>query len=639
MKHLILGTAGHVDHGKTSLVRALTGFDCDTHTEEQSRGITIHLGFTYLNFGPNHQIGVIDVPGHKDFVNTMISGASGIDFVMLVIAADSGVMPQTLEHLKIMQLLQIKTGFIALTKTDLVDEELIELAKLEIDEFTENTFLADCPIIEVSTKTGEGLEAVKDEIIRQIDNAEQRDLKIIFRMYIDRIFTADGYGTIVNGTVLSGKLKKEDEIMILPNRKSIRVRGMQKFKKETTEIFAGDRASLNIVGLKWDEFKHGMLITNHDREQSVMIDCILENFSNKPLPLWSTVIFLSGTFKTNARVHLIDCDKLEPQGSALIQIDLDFPGILYYNDKFIIRDSSNDYTIGGGRVIDAFPLKHRKRPAQLIERMQLLASEDLKYVFLNEIEKSNDVVDSKALGLRLNLSQEAVKSLATKVSDKVAIIQQNDRELYILNELQDKLNHEITTIIRRYHLQNNLSTFGPSLSDITKHITFSQGSLNKDVISIILEDLIQNEIIKKEAETYCLFAHTVDSNSPVAKKRDEVLKYIDDVGYDIPEESTKEEIQKRFNLKGQEINSILNYLVETNQIIFYDNVYLSNAVLRKIYDILKTNFSDQEFRIAEFRDLLGTNRKIALYFLEIFDKKGITQRRDEVRILTNKEMI
>ena len=221
----------------------------------------------------------------------------------------------------------------------------------------------------------------------------------------------------------------------------------------------------------------------------------------------------------------------------------------------------------------------------------------------------------------------------------MAIIQQNDRELYILNELQDKLNHEITTIIRRYHLQNNLSTFGPSLSDITKHITFSQGSLNKDVISIILEDLIQNEIIKKEAETYCLFAHTVDSNSPVAKKRDEVLKYIDDVGYDIPEESTKEEIQKRFNLKGQEINSILNYLVETNQIIFYDNVYLSNAVLRKIYDILKTNFSDQEFRIAEFRDLLGTNRKIALYFLEIFDKKGITQRLDEVRILTNKEMI
>lgn len=638
MKHLILGTAGHVDHGKTSLVRALTGFDCDTHTEEQNRGITIHLGFTYLNFGPQHQIGVIDVPGHKDFVNTMISGASGIDFVMLVIAADSGVMPQTLEHLKIMQLLQIKTGFIALTKTDLVDEDLIELAKLEIDEFTENTFLADCPIIEVSTKTGEGLEAVKEEIIRQIDNTEQRDLKIIFRMYIDRIFTADGYGTIVNGTVLSGKLKKEDEIMILPNRKSIRIRGMQKFKQETSEIFAGDRASLNIVGLKRDEFKRGMLITNYDREESVLIDCVLENFSNKSLPLWSTVIFLSGTFRTNARVHLIDCDKLEPQGSALVQIDLDFPGILYYNDKFIIRDSSNDYTIGGGRVIDAFPLRHRKRPAHLIERMQMLASEDLRYVFLNEIEKSYDVVDSRELSLRLNLSQEAIKSLAAKVSDKVAIIQQNEKELYILNELQDKLNHEITTIIRRYHLQNSLSNLGPTLSDITKHITFSQGSLNKDVISIILGDLIQNKVVKKEAETYCLFDHTGDSNSPVAKKRDEVLKYIDDIGYDIPEDNTKEQIQKRFNLKGQEINSILNYLVENNQIIFYDNVYLSNTVLRKMYELLRTNFSGQEFRIAEFRDLLGTNRKIALYFLEIFDKKGITQRRDEVRVLTNKEM-
>ncbi|MFA7056549.1 MAG: selenocysteine-specific translation elongation factor [Candidatus Cloacimonadales bacterium] len=639
MKHLILGTAGHVDHGKTSLVRALTGFDCDTHSEEQNRGITIHLGFTYLNLDEEHQIGVIDVPGHKDFVNTMISGASGIDFVMLVIAADSGIMPQTSEHLKIMQLLQIKTGFVALTKTDLVDEELIELAKLEIEEFTENTFLADCPIIEVSTKTGVGLEAVKAEIIKQIDQAEQRDLKIIFRMYIDRIFTAEGYGTIVNGTVLSGKLQKEDEIIILPNRKSVRIRGMQKFKKETFEIFAGDRASLNIVGLKRDEFKRGMLISNHDRKQSVMIDCYLENFSNKPLQLWSTVIFLSGTFKTKARVHLIDCDKLEPQASALIQIDLDFPGILYYDDKFIIRDSSNDYTIGGGRIIDAFPLKHKKRPAALIERMKLLASQELKYVVLNEVEKSNDVVDSKELSFRLNLSQGAVKSLANEVSDKVAIIQQNDKELYILNELQEKLNHEITNIIRRHHLQNNLSNQGPTLSDITKHITFSQGSLNKSVISVILEDLILKNIIKKEAETYCLFTHNVDHNSSLSIKKDEVLSYIDGIGFDIPEENTKENIQKKFSLKGQEINSILNYLSEANQILFYDNIYVSLTVLRKIYAMLKSNFSDQEFKISEFRDLLGTNRKIALYFLEIFDKRGITQRKEEVRILTNKEMI
>ena len=639
MKHLILGTAGHVDHGKTSLIRALTGFDCDTHTEEQTRGITIHLGFTHIAFDSEHQVGIIDVPGHKDFVNTMIAGASGIDFVMLVISADSGVMPQTVEHLKIMQLLKIKSGFVALTKTDLVDSELLELARSEVEEFTKGTFLENCPIINVSNKTGQGLEEIKHEIITQINKTEERDLGVIFRMYIDRIFTSEGHGTIINGSVLSGKLSKDDSISILPLNKSLRIRAMQKFHQEVNELKAGDRASLNIVGLKKSEFKRGMLITNVLRELSIMIDCTLENFSKKELDLWTTAIFLCGTFKSKAKIHLIDCDKFQPNASAIIQITLDVPGVFYYNDKYILRDTSNNYTIGGGTIIDAFPLKHRKRPQELIEKLNRLATGDLNLVLFNEIEKSVDIINSKELSNKLNIPEPNIKALAKSLTNQIAIINQDNVEIYIVDAHLKKIKTEIFTIIRRYLINNSLSSRGLTVSEIAKYLTLSKASLTKNSLILILSNMVTSQILKKSNETYILAEHNPEQNSKLRQLKDSVYKYIDSYGYEIPEDTTKDLLKVKYAVKSQEINSILNALVEENKILFYDNIYLSSSVLRRIHLLMKENFAEQEFRIAEFRDILGKNRKIALYYLELFDKLGITQRHEDFRVVTNKEMI
>lgn len=639
MKHLILGTAGHVDHGKTSLIRALTGFDCDTHKEEQSRGITIHLGFTNISIDQDHQVGVIDVPGHKDFVNTMISGASGIDFVMLVIAADSGIMPQTIEHMKIMQLLNIKSGFIALTKIDLVDEDLLELAIAEIQEFTEGTFLENSNIIKVSAKSGQGLEDIKAEIVNQIDNTDERDLGLIFRMYIDRIFTSEGHGTIINGSVLSGKIHKQDELTLLPLRKDLRIRGMQKFHKEVDELKAGDRASLNVVGLKKSDFKRGMLITNYPREMSLLLDCVLDNFSANKLKLWTTVIFLSGTFKSKAKVHLIDCDELKENSRAIVQITLDTGSFFYYNDKYILRDTSNNYTIGGGRIIDAFPLKHRKRPKGLIEDLQKLAESDMKYLLLHEIEKSIDIENSRDLSLKLNIPEERVRDLANSLANEVAIIQQNDLEIYIILSHLNKIHNEIIKIVRHNQINNCLSEKGLEVSDIAKYLLSTKEKLDKNSIKIILDNMVDSKKLKITQNTYCPINHNPQDFTDLLNKRQDIIQYINSFKKEIPEEVTKENIKIKYNLKNQEFNSIMNSLIEMKRVLFYDNLYVSIQELEEILSKMKEEFKDQAFRIADFRDMLGTNRKIALYYLEIFDKLGITQRKDDYRNITKKNLI
>jgi selenocysteine-specific elongation factor len=322
-KHVIMGTAGHVDHGKTALIRALTGFDCDTHQEEKRRGITINLGFTHLAIDDQNSIGIVDVPGHADFINTMISGAAGIDFVLLVIAADEGIMPQTYEHLEIMKLLQIKNGFVVLTKVDLVDDDLIELAMEEISEFKAGTFLENAPILPFSIVNNYGLEAIVSQIKSISDSVIPKSSEGIFRMYIDRIFSVQGFGTIVNGSVLSGKTSLQDDLFLLPENREIRIRNMQRHGKNVETIFAGDRGSLNIVGLKKNEFQRGMLLVNQPIKTTQLIDVRLSLFKNaKSLTVWNQVIFLLQTYKLMVKVHLLDKNSLRAGETAVAQLYL-----------------------------------------------------------------------------------------------------------------------------------------------------------------------------------------------------------------------------------------------------------------------------------------------------------------------------
>ena len=310
-KHLILGTAGHVDHGKTSLIEALTGFNCDTHKEEKERGLTINLGFTHLNLPSGNSVGIIDVPGHSDFIKNMISGVSGIDFVLFVISADEGIMPQTVEHFKIMKLLNIKNGLIALSKIDMVDKDLQLLAEEEIREFTKGSFLEKSPIIPVSSKTKIGI----DDLISAIDNIfstiSNKDNSGIFRMFIDRVFIKDGAGTILTGSVLSGKINDKIGLYLLPGNEVYRIRKLEKHDKKTEEISAGDRAAINLIGIKKDQIKRGMMLADRYIETTKLIDVKLEIFAeNFNLNLWSQIIFLCGTIRIIAKIHLLDRDIL-----------------------------------------------------------------------------------------------------------------------------------------------------------------------------------------------------------------------------------------------------------------------------------------------------------------------------------------
>jgi selenocysteine-specific elongation factor len=376
MKHLIIGTAGHIDHGKTSLIRMLTGIDCDTHKEEKQRGITINLGFSYLNLPEGESVGIIDVPGHKDFINTMIGGACGIDLVMLVIAADSGIMPQTVEHMNIISALGIKKAVIALTKSDLVDEELIEMAEFEITDFLSKTPLKDAPIVRVSAVTGIG----KEELIRTIGDAisgiEERETGKLFRMYIDRIFSVKGFGSVVTGSVMSGSLSSGQDVFLLPvSNQKLRVRSIERHGITVERVIAGDRAAINLIGLKREDFERGMILCDKPVESTQMIDAWVQLFDKDiSLPIWSNIIFISGTFECQARMHLLNKDKVKGNEDAIAQIHLTKPAVLMSKDKFIIRNSSEDKTLGGGYIIETFTLHHRRRTARLTDELTTVST-------------------------------------------------------------------------------------------------------------------------------------------------------------------------------------------------------------------------------------------------------------------------
>ncbi|MBM3437113.1 MAG: selenocysteine-specific translation elongation factor, partial [Bacteroidetes bacterium] len=357
MKHLIIGTAGHVDHGKTALIKALTGIDCDTHKEEKERGITINLGFSHLTLPTGESFGIVDVPGHKDFIKTMVAGAYGIDLVLLVIAADSGIMPQTAEHLKIIEMLGVKHGIVVLNKVDLVDDEMLELAQLETEEFLEGTCLEGTPVVPVSSLRGDGLDNLVNKITEIIPRVQEREKKDHFRMYIDRIFNVKGIGYVVTGSVLEGEIENGKEIYLLPGKnRKMKIRGIERHGESVEKAHCGDRAALNIAGIKSEDFERGMVLSDIQIPETGMIDATFSLFEpDVVIGLWSNVVFFTGTFECSARMHLLTKETLQAGDSGVVQIHLSKPAILENNDKYIVRNSSNDLTLGGGTLLDVQP--------------------------------------------------------------------------------------------------------------------------------------------------------------------------------------------------------------------------------------------------------------------------------------------
>ncbi len=634
-KHLILGTAGHVDHGKTSLIEALTGFNCDTHKEEKERGLTINLGFTHLNLPSGNSVGIIDVPGHADFIKNMISGVSGIDFVLFVISADEGIMPQTIEHFKIMKLLNIKYGLIALTKIDMVDEELQMLAEEEIREFIKDSFLENSPIVPVSAKTKIGIDKLISEIDKIATQVQAKDNSGIFRMYIDRVFTKEGSGTILTGSVLSGKINENSGLYLLPGNTIYRIRKLEKHDKKVEEISAGDRAAINLVGLKKDQIKKGMMLSDKFIKTTKLIDVNLEIFADDfSLKLWSQVIFLSGTIRIIAKIHLLDKDLLNSGESGLAQIYLSEPFNLLIGDKFIIRNSSNEITIGGGEIIDNDPLHHRRRREKDINLLCKVSKGGIADKISLEVRKHNTPISYKLIAGKLNIEEE--KILNEIMSDKIENVSVyfDSEPVLFSKEFEGKIKNKIINIITKHHKLEPLSKYGKNFNELLGLFGNKKNEEIKTALKFILKNYENAGKLVKVENSWCLSSHKINL-SDIQKNQLEKIKYL----LKSSKYSTLNfgEIQSELKISQQELENLIDWLIENNEILrIKTGFFLKDFINEAKEKIVSYLHEYQQIKISDFRNLINSNRKIALSILEYFDEENITLRKEDTRILKKK---
>ncbi|MGP8090651.1 MAG: selenocysteine-specific translation elongation factor, partial [Syntrophobacteraceae bacterium] len=458
MKQVILGTAGHIDHGKTSLIKALTGIDTDRLKEEKLRGITIELGFAHMDMPGGERLGIVDVPGHEKFVKHMVAGATGIDLVALVIAADEGVMPQTREHMEICELLRVKKGLVVLTKIDLVnDSDWLEMVREDIVEFLKTTFLEGCEIIAVSAVTGQGLEELKKSLARLFAEVEPKSSEGPFRLAIDRVFTMRGFGTVITGTSISGRLQIGDPVVIYPNGLKSKVRGIQTHGNDVQEVLPGQRTAVNLQGMERALIERGDVLASVGAlSASHMIDIQLELLKSAPRPLKhrAKIRFHTGTAEHLATMILLDRQELKPGEKTFAQIRLDQPTAVLRGDRFVLRSYSPVLTIGGGTVLHPLPRKHKgsaKREAvKALEKLFkspepdiiLWHLQDAGWAGLGEVE----------LRIRTNVPQKFLeKTLQQFTSARKVVLYDKENRKLIHPDALEEMKSSVTSILADYH--------------------------------------------------------------------------------------------------------------------------------------------------------------------------------------------
>ncbi len=646
MKHLILGTAGHVDHGKTALIKALTDIDCDTHKEEKERGITINLGFSHLTLPSGEAVGIIDVPGHKDFIKTMVAGAFGIDIVLLVVAADSGIMPQTIEHLKIIEMLGVKQGIVVLTKIDLVDDEMVELAEMEIAEFLEGTNFEDAPVVGVSSVTGEGMDELVAKITEVIPKIKERKSTDYFRMYIDRIFNIKGLGFVVTGSVLDGELKTGRELLLLPGKtKKVKVRNIQRHGEPTEKVFPGDRAAINLAGLKLDDYQRGMVLSDKQIEETSMIDATYTLFDVSYEPgLWSKVIFYSGTFECTARIHLLDKDILKAGETAIVQIHLEKPAILINSDRFIIRNSSNDMTLGGGIVVDTAPLHHRKRTPKLIENLNSLVeatinSDNLFNLIKIELKKENAPVFVGFVAEKLNKTdKEIIEECQNNNDDSVYIFTSSGKTILISNDIHKEYHNKILEILEQQHQKNPILEEGFDTKEFYGKFGFTTNEAGKGYLEVLMKEMLEEGVIKKVGNSYALSNHTVKIDPKTQEQLVWLENILKETGIDLPDSENIEELALSKKIKKERLKMLLKYLARQNKLVFYQGEHIHNSVVDKCRKVLLDDLKDKGRGIneKEFRLLLNTTKKFIQIILGILIEQGVVNKETFYIMLTDK---
>ncbi|MBM7836157.1 selenocysteine-specific translation elongation factor [Clostridium sardiniense] len=627
MKTLMIGTCGHIDHGKTSLIKELTGVDTDRLEEEKRRGITIDLGFTDLILKSKRRVAFVDVPGHEKFIRNMIAGITGVDTVLFVIAADEGIMPQTIEHLEIINGLNIKNGVIALTKCDKSDEELIQLIIDDIREAFKGSILENARIIKTSTKTKEGIQELIDFFERTLDNKKENDLyDLQFRMCIDRVFSIKGSGTVVTGTALEGEVREGDILKLYPSNKVVRVREIQSYGKKESIGVCGNRCAINLTGIAKDDIKRGEVISSEeDMEASFILDCSFNITNNKVHNIKNRqrVRVYHGTKEVMGRIYIFDEDK------KYVQIRLEEGIVSKKGDYYYLRNYSPMYNIGGGRVIEPNGNKIRESNKLYLDNIILKEKGSLEDNILDRLGKEEFLYTSELFNMndsnKTNIDEAIEKSLYRK---KVVIIE-NCKENIIFSVKQlGIIKDELLESLSDYHNKNPLEIGMPKES--LRKIIIKKDIKSKE-FNEILKLLNKDEVMTISGEIISLsnFKRRLNLNQKNFKR--DLLKELEigfiNVDLDF--------IKQRNNISELEHKKIINILEQEGEILqLNDDVIIKVEVFN--YGVLKVKeyLKDKgEITLGECRDILKTNRKIALAFLEELDCRKITKRVENRRVM------
>jgi selenocysteine-specific elongation factor len=634
MKQVILGTAGHIDHGKTTLIKALTGIDTDRLKEEKERGITIELGFAHLSLPSGQVLGIVDVPGHEKFVKNMVAGATGVDIVALVIAADEGVMPQTREHLEICQLLRVKRGLVVLTKVDMVDQEWIELVRDDVSTFLAGTFLAEAPIVEVSAVSGKGLQDLVTLLDTMVKEVPEREAGNFFRLPVDRVFTMKGFGTVVTGTAMSGSIKTGDEVTVYPQGLEARIRGIQVHNKEVNEVSAGLRTAINLQGLEKEELQRGNVVATKDFLRSTrMIDVVFHLLASAPRKLKnrSVVRFHTGTSEIISTIVLLDRDELIQGGTCFAEIRLEEPTAVVFHDRYVLRSYSPIRTIGGGEILNALAKKKKRFSETALSELKVLSTGSLSEVTEQYIAAGRFVgTEQSQLPFLTNASRKKLDEIVKTLQAQKRIIQYDkEKGVLIHADYLSKAREEILATLSRYHQDFPLKVglFKEELRSRT------EGSQNPKLFNHLINQLTQEDVIVQEKEVMRLKDHRVTLAQDQEKVRQQIEEAYRKSGLQPP---YFKELKEKFS--SSTAADVLGVMVKDGVLVkVKEDLYFHRDVIEelknRIVDFLKEK---GEIDTPQFKEMTNASRKYTIPLLEYFDITQLTMRVGDKRLLRKK---
>jgi selenocysteine-specific elongation factor len=629
VRHVVVGTAGHIDHGKSTLVQALTGIDPDRLKEEKERGITIDIGFAHLELGDGLTLGIVDVPGHERFVKNMLAGVGGIDLVMLVIAADEGVMPQTREHLAICQLLRVLRGVVVLTKADLAEPEWLELVQDDVRAALRGTFLADAAILPVSAKTGEGLPALRAALADLARQVPARGTDATFRLPIDRVFTIRGFGTVVTGTVTAGALAVDERVEVYPHGLQAKVRGIQTHGRPVARAVAGQRAAVNLQGVERAALERGNVLGAPGLLRATyMLDATCELLADAPAPLRprQRVRVHLGTSEVMARVHLLDREQLEPGQAGYVQLRLEAPIVALPRDRYVMRSYSPMVTIGGGELLDIAPLKARRSPAR-VARLRTLETGEPAAVLEAHMARVGAAGSRTAeLRARTPFGPETLRAL---LDDLVArgrafLV---DREWYVHAAAVERLRGEAEVALRTFHAREPLRA-GMSKEELRTRL----GSLDERVFLALLDRFARAGVLVVEKDKVRLPGHEVRLSPEQQAASDRLEAEFRAAGVAPP---TLDEALAKLGLGGPAAQAVAQLLVDGRRLVrIREGLYFHAEPLQAAVDqVLALLRERREISPQDIKDLLGISRKYAIPLLEWLDNQRLTVRVGDRRVL------